>query len=60
MAKVKILACMNYSFLHHKQFHSCCPVSHKLLKSHLISVSDLIMLIKAEKAQSRVCSCAEL
>lgn len=60
MSKVKILVCTNYPFLHHKQFHSCCPISCKLLKSHLISISDLIVLIKAERAQSCVCSCAEL
>lgn len=60
MSKVEILVCMNYPSLHHKQFHSCCSISCRLLKSHLMSVSDLIILIKAEKTQSLVCSCSEL
>lgn len=56
MSGVEVLGQMNDPFLHHKQFHSWCPISQKLLKSHLMSVCDLTVPIKAEQAQSCVCS----
>lgn len=56
MSGVEVLGQMNDPFLHHKQFHSWCPISQKLQKSHLMSICDLTVLIKAEQAQSCVCS----
>lgn len=53
---VEDLGQMNDPFLHHKQFYSWCPISQKLLKSHLMSICDLTVPIKVERAESCVCS----